>query len=340
MVIILGVLFIAAVSRLEQEVAGSHLEEHAREGPVVRRRIVFGSDNDFRGPILSRLNLGREMMVRPASITEIANLKLQRFIQFLAALVGPLFLDLLLHCLRVEHFFVEVQSHRIVAEWISARAIIGLLCPLTLLEFLSVKNELFNRLLFMLYFLDIVLVAVRDLDAALLIEQLGLDELSLLQLCQVFVSQCLRSEVRRRVEHMLRQCVRPRHFNVLFQNFINLTHLFWIQILKTEWLLRFLIILLFLLIVLFLVLKRLLLLLRSRLVHLSDAELARCSFVFCLIFVVQHVWALRLNPAVLHRAATFLRLHIWCFTVILPLHLNALRVELFILRLFLLPLPL
>lgn len=60
------------LARLKQEVSGGHLENHTRKRPYIRSRIIFLSDDNLGRPILSSLNLGREVMVRPATIPEIA----------------------------------------------------------------------------------------------------------------------------------------------------------------------------------------------------------------------------------------------------------------------------
>ena len=41
---------------LEQEVSSRHLEDHAGERPDVGRSIVLATDDDFRGPVLARLD--------------------------------------------------------------------------------------------------------------------------------------------------------------------------------------------------------------------------------------------------------------------------------------------
>ena len=62
---------------LKQEVSSGHLENHTGERPHVSARIVLGADDDFRGSVLARLDLGREVMVRPATVTKVTDLELQ-----------------------------------------------------------------------------------------------------------------------------------------------------------------------------------------------------------------------------------------------------------------------
>ena len=71
-VVILTVLL--AFARLEEEVSRRHLEDHAREGPKIGRGAVLGADNYLGRPVLSRLDLVGEVMIGPASISQIANL--------------------------------------------------------------------------------------------------------------------------------------------------------------------------------------------------------------------------------------------------------------------------
>lgn len=105
-VIVLRELFGVAVPWLEEEVTGGHFKHHAREGPIVGSRIIFAADDDFGRSILSCLNFGRKVMISPASITEIANLQFHRLIKFGTTLLCPLFLDLLLHILRIKHILI------------------------------------------------------------------------------------------------------------------------------------------------------------------------------------------------------------------------------------------
>lgn len=176
------------------------------------------------------------MVVRPTAISEIADLELHTFIKFLSSLVGSLFLDLLLHGLRVEHFLVEVQAH-LSLERIGTISI-SRFRSLTLLELLSIEYELFDGLLSLLHVLDIVFVSMRQLDASLLVVHLSFDQLSPLQVRQVLIGQCLRSQIWRWVEDALWKRVGAWHFDVLLEYFIDLTHLLRVQVLEAERLAR------------------------------------------------------------------------------------------------------
>ena len=48
-------------------------------------------------------------MIGPAPVTEITNLQFHGLIQFGSALLGSLFLNLLLHILWIEHVLVKIE---------------------------------------------------------------------------------------------------------------------------------------------------------------------------------------------------------------------------------------
>ena len=126
----------------------------------------------------------------------------------------------------------------------------------------------------------------------------------------------------------------PWHFNISFENFVNLTHLFWIKIFKTKWFC-----LLILLQFLFLILKRLLLLFRSRLIHLSNAKFAMITLIssFLILYNIRTLW---FNSFVIIRVFFIVGLFFWSFAIIFSLCIYTFRIELLILLFFFLPLSL
>lgn len=223
MVIILGVLFVAAISWLEEEVTSGHFKEHAGEGPVVGGGVVFCTDDYFRRPVLTGLNFGGEVVVGPASISKIADLQFHGLIQFFTSFVRSFFLNLLLHCLGIKHLLVKNKTH--FASERVFRAIICLFGSLTLFKLLSIKNKLFDGLFLLLDLVNIIFVSVRYFDTTLLIEHLCLNQLISLNVCQILISQCFRSEVGRWMEYFLRKRVSAWYLNILFKNYINFPHL-------------------------------------------------------------------------------------------------------------------
>ena len=64
--------------RIEQQIARGELERDARHGPHVRRRRVLGTQNHLRAPVLSRLDILRELLIRPARVSEVHDATLHR----------------------------------------------------------------------------------------------------------------------------------------------------------------------------------------------------------------------------------------------------------------------
>ncbi|GMR43376.1 hypothetical protein PMAYCL1PPCAC_13571 [Pristionchus mayeri] len=62
---------------LEEVVARGQLEGHARSAPNVGRRPVASADEHLQGSVLPRLDVLREVVVRPAGVAQISNLDLK-----------------------------------------------------------------------------------------------------------------------------------------------------------------------------------------------------------------------------------------------------------------------
>lgn len=76
MIIRLAVGLILGLPRVKQEVAGYQLKNHARKRPEVRADIIVDAEHDFRPPILSGLDLVREVVMGPTTIPQITNFQL------------------------------------------------------------------------------------------------------------------------------------------------------------------------------------------------------------------------------------------------------------------------
>lgn len=72
------VIFVVVLTfaRLEQKVPSYHFENSARERPDICRGIIIGTNDNFRGTILARLDLWSEVVVIPAAISHVTNLDL------------------------------------------------------------------------------------------------------------------------------------------------------------------------------------------------------------------------------------------------------------------------
>jgi hypothetical protein len=99
MIVVLVVVL--TLTGFEEEVTGDHLEDGTCKRPNVSRGVVVGADNDFRRSVLSGLNLGRKVMVSPASISHIANLDHYLGVQLSSSLAKQFLLLFIL----LLHFF-------------------------------------------------------------------------------------------------------------------------------------------------------------------------------------------------------------------------------------------
>mmetsp|Transcript_4273 Transcript_4273/g.10014 ORF Transcript_4273/g.10014 Transcript_4273/m.10014 type:complete len:200 (+) Transcript_4273:3-602(+) len=62
-------------ARVEQVVAGHQLEQDARHGPDVARLVVLRADDHLRRPVLARLDVVGEVLVQPAGVPEVRDLR-------------------------------------------------------------------------------------------------------------------------------------------------------------------------------------------------------------------------------------------------------------------------
>lgn len=66
--LVVGFGVLRAFARLEEEVAGDELEDHAGERPDVRARVVVDAEEDFWRSVLTRLNSLGEVVVGPTTV--------------------------------------------------------------------------------------------------------------------------------------------------------------------------------------------------------------------------------------------------------------------------------
>jgi hypothetical protein len=105
-------------------------------------------------------------MVSPATISQVADLKLKVLVELLATLVGSLFLNLLLHSFGIEHLFVEIEVGNVAIELSFARCHVSF-GTLRLFELLSVKEEFIHSNLVLLDIGDVEFIFLRNLDSCL-----------------------------------------------------------------------------------------------------------------------------------------------------------------------------
>lgn len=99
MVIIFPILI--TFTGFKQEISGCHLKDHACKRPDISRWVVLWSNNDFWRSVLSRLDLRWEMVISPASISEVANFQLQVFAKLWSPAFSLIFIELVLHLTRI-----------------------------------------------------------------------------------------------------------------------------------------------------------------------------------------------------------------------------------------------
>ena len=72
---VVSLAIVLALAWIEKEVARDQFERHASQRPKISTDIVVKAEHDLWATILPRLNLLGEVMMSPASISKIANLK-------------------------------------------------------------------------------------------------------------------------------------------------------------------------------------------------------------------------------------------------------------------------
>ena len=176
------------------------------------------------------------MMIRPATISKITNFQFHIFIQFSSSLIRSLLLNLLLHFLWIKHFFVQIKFNRSKLILVFT-AIVCSLCSLTFLKLFSVKLEFIHQLLILLNLLYIELVSEWNWNSSFPKLNLCLIQLLSLLICKIFIIKCFRSHIWGRNLDFFRERMSSWYLNVFLKYLINLSHLIWIQIFQTEWVL-------------------------------------------------------------------------------------------------------
>jgi hypothetical protein len=114
MIIVLTVNF--SLTRFEQEVPCCNFKQHACKRPNVRSGVIFCTNQNLRRPILPGLNLGREVMVGPASVSQVANLEPHILINFRPPFVRSILLDELLHLPWIHYVETQVRDAKLITQ--------------------------------------------------------------------------------------------------------------------------------------------------------------------------------------------------------------------------------
>ena len=91
---VVSLAVVLAFARVKEEVTRDQLECHAGHRPKVSTHIVIESEHHFRTTILPRLNLLSEVVVRPASVSQVTDLKRDLLVSEWSSLVHILGLHL------------------------------------------------------------------------------------------------------------------------------------------------------------------------------------------------------------------------------------------------------
>ena len=118
-------------------------------------------------------------------------------------------------------------------------------CSLTFFKLFSIKFEFVHQLLILLNFLYFEVISKWNWNSGFSKLNLCLIQLLSFLVCKIFIIKCFRSHIGGRNLNFIWKRMSLWYFNVFLKYLINLSHLFWIQILKAEWILFNLIILTF-----------------------------------------------------------------------------------------------
>ena len=109
MIISLAISFIFALSRIEKEVPSNKFKNHASKRPKICTNIVVDSKHHFRASILTSLDLMSEVVVCPATITQITDLQLDILSRKRSSLMHIFFQFLSLLLLLVDVFLLTLE---------------------------------------------------------------------------------------------------------------------------------------------------------------------------------------------------------------------------------------
>ena len=151
---------------------------------------------------------------------------------------------MLLHFLRIKHFFIQIKFDRSKLMLVFS-TIICSFCSLTFFKLFSIKFEFVHQLLILLNFLYFEVISKWNWNSGFSKLNLCLIQLLSFLVCKIFIIKCFRSHIGGRNLNFIWKRMSLWYFNVFLKYLINLSHLFWIQILKAEWILFNLIILTF-----------------------------------------------------------------------------------------------
>ena len=109
MIISLAISFIFALSRIEKEVPSNKFKNHACKRPKICTNIVVDAKHHFRASILTSLDLMSEVVVCPATITQITDLQLDILSRKRSSLMHIFFQFLSLLLLLVDVFLLTLE---------------------------------------------------------------------------------------------------------------------------------------------------------------------------------------------------------------------------------------
>jgi hypothetical protein len=109
MIISLAISFIFALSRIEKEVPSYKFKNHASKRPKICTYIVVDAKHHFGASILTSLDLMSEVVVCPATITQITDLQLDILSGKRSSLMHIFFQFLSLLLLLVDVFLLTLE---------------------------------------------------------------------------------------------------------------------------------------------------------------------------------------------------------------------------------------
>ena len=168
MVVILRILLVTAISWLKKKISCSHFKHHASKWPAICCCIIFSPNYDLRWPILACLDFSWEVMICPATVSKITYLEFKILFEFRTSFLGSLLLNLLLHCLWIEHFFVKIKLCLYTTLFVLLTTWDVSFSPLTFFKLLSIEYKLLHLLLLIMNISKIILISMRNLNSSLI----------------------------------------------------------------------------------------------------------------------------------------------------------------------------
>jgi len=117
MVVSLTVGAVFAFAGVEKKVSSNQLERHTRKRPQIRTCVVIDAKHDLGAPVLPRLDFVREVVMRPAPISQVADLKSDVLGCEGASFVHVLFLGHLLLLFNLELVKIVLFASKVVLHF-------------------------------------------------------------------------------------------------------------------------------------------------------------------------------------------------------------------------------